>query len=82
MALILVVDDNYNHRTLVEHVLTDDGHCVVSAAGGTEAMGHICQWRPDLVIADVAMPRYTGIELIQNIQKHDSTIPIIIYSGS
>ena len=81
MARILVVDDNFNHRTLIEQELTEEGHDVVVTSGGTEAMSYVNKHRPDLVITDVAMPRYTGIELIQSIQKHDPTIPIIIYSG-
>ncbi len=82
MANILIVAiTTMNHCALVEQDLADDGHNVRIARNGTDAMDHVTRQRPDLVITDIAMPRYNGIELIQDILRHDRTIPVIIYSG-
>jgi CheY-like chemotaxis protein len=81
MSNILLVDDNDNHSALVEQELSDEGYSVVIAKSGTEALNYVLRNRPDLMLTDVAMPRYAGIELIQDILRHDPTIPVIIYSG-
>lgn len=63
MACIYVVDDEKDLTWLLEKSLSQEGHQVVCANDGLEALRLIRQRRPDLVILDVMMPGIDGIEL-------------------
>jgi len=64
-ARVLVVDDEPDARELVEAVLAESG-CEVRIAGSTaEALRHIEQWAPDVLVADIGMPGEDGYELIR-----------------
>ncbi len=60
MATILVVDDEFGIGELLEALLTDDGHRVLTAMNGRHALERIGEARPDLVISDLMMPVMDG----------------------
>jgi CheY-like chemotaxis protein len=62
-ARVLVVDDDQNARAALAEILTDEGCIVDVAADGREALDKARSFRPDLVLADVQMPRMNGIKL-------------------
>lgn len=82
MANILVIDDQEDVRELVEMYLTTDNHRVSVAHDGRSAL-HLLEntIRFDLIITDIVMPNKDGIELITDLLKADSHIPIIAMSG-
>jgi signal transduction histidine kinase len=57
---ILVVDDEPDVRALVEFVLGDAGHTVISAKDGREALNILARERPDLILLDKLMPTMDG----------------------
>lgn len=57
---ILVVDDEPDVRTLVEAVLRDAGHAVITAKNGQEALALAARERPDLILLDKLMPVMDG----------------------
>ena len=81
MARLLIIEDNLNQRTLYTEELTDDGHEVVSAANGHEALEFFKQQRPDLVIADILLPGMTGIEVMERMLAAEPALPVIIHSA-
>ena len=81
MASILIVDDNENHRSLIEQELSDEGYHVMVARNYTDALKSLKRTRPDLVITDIAMPGEDGIELLQDILATDHELPVILYTG-
>lgn len=60
---ILVVDDNPANLRLVCAVLAFEGFEVVSAASAEEALAHIDERLPDLLLTDIEMPGMSGLEL-------------------
>ena len=68
MANILVVDDNATYRQVVAAVLGHEGHLVLEAADGAEALELARKERPDLVISDVVMPSMDGYELVRRLR--------------
>lgn len=84
MARILLVDDEETLRTVMGHILTNDGHTVVYALNGLHALDTL-DADPDieLVITDYLMPIIDGRELAKRIRKTEkhSTTPIILLSG-
>lgn len=73
MAKILVVEDDPDIMRIMIHTLRAAGHTVVPAYGGEDALRKVKQQRPDLVLTDLAMPKMTGVALIQQIKKDAAT---------
>jgi two-component system, OmpR family, KDP operon response regulator KdpE len=76
---VLVVDDEPQITRVLRVTLGAQGWDVRTAAEGDAALDVLRDWRPDLVITDLAMPHMTGIELCRRIRK-ESTVPIIVLS--
>jgi DNA-binding response OmpR family regulator len=81
MAKILLVDDDPDIRSLLKIMLTGEGHEVVEATDGAEAL-EVAQTQPfDLVLTDLIMPDKEGIETIMELRKKFPRIRIIAMSG-
>jgi DNA-binding response OmpR family regulator len=74
---VLVVDDDAELRGLVGFALRDDGHEVVEAADGKEALSAFAAERPDLVILDVNMPALNGFEVLGKLRER-SDVPVMM----
>jgi DNA-binding response OmpR family regulator len=81
MAHILVVDDEELVRTLLEQVLTREGHIVMCAANGDEALRCLREQPTDLMITDLIMPGKEGIETITDARREFPDMKIIAMSG-
>ena len=84
MALeVLVVDDEADIRDLVSGVLEDEGYAVRTAADSTQTLGAIEERRPSMVLLDVWLQgsRLDGLQLLQEIKRRDSTLPVLMISG-
>ena len=81
MASILVVDDEESITKGVERSLATEGHQVLSAINGKEALKIIASQTIDLVIADILMPEMDGYELILKLRKQPNPPKIIAISG-
>jgi CheY-like chemotaxis protein len=81
MASILVVDDEASITKGVERSLTTEGHQVLCATNGKEALKIIASQTIDLVIADILMPEMDGYELILKLRKQPNPPKIIAISG-
>ncbi|MCZ6689299.1 MAG: response regulator [Planctomycetota bacterium] len=68
---ILVVDDSVTIRALLKDALEKDGYRVVEAEDGEDGMHVALRERPDLIIADINMPKVNGWEFCWNLRKHD-----------
>ena len=83
MARVLVADDAPDVRTLIETILAADGHDVVTAADGLEALQRYLDDSFDLVCTDLEMPRLNGVELTRALRAHRAgDVPILLVSGS
>lgn len=78
---ILIVEDEYEIKTVLEKMLKRRVERVFSAFNGLEALDIYCTSKIDLIITDVDMPKMNGIELISEIRKNDKDIPIILLTG-
>ena len=81
MAVILVVDDESFLRTVAKTVLTPNGHLVLEAASGQEALSICEKTAVDLVISDLWMPEMDGFELISSLRESHNELPILAISG-
>jgi two-component system KDP operon response regulator KdpE len=76
---VLVVDDEPQITRVLKTVLTSQGYQVRVAAEGESALSNVSEWRPELVITDLYMPRMEGVELCRRIRAL-SAVPIIVLS--
>ena len=81
MAHILVIDDDEQFRAMLVQMLTQDGHQVAIAADGEEGLRLIGQAAPELIITDILMPKKDGMDLLLELDRADSPIPVIAVSG-
>jgi signal transduction histidine kinase/DNA-binding response OmpR family regulator len=66
---ILVVDDDVDGRELLAKVLGDQGAVVLSASSAPAALKVLEEFRPDLVLSDVAMPEMDGYGLMRKLRR-------------
>lgn len=83
MALIVVAEDDNGTLKLIQVVLRNQGHSVLTASDGHAAWLLIREHRPDLVVSDINMPGATGFELLRAVREHDdlNQIPFILLTS-
>lgn len=82
MAKLLVVDDDQAMRSMVRSFL-GDAHEIVDTGEPEHALALALEHKPDAILLDLRMPRYSGYELCQTLTSFSSTqlIPVIVISG-
>lgn len=86
MRHVLIVDDEEYSRNGIASIFQNHSPAWNTSAlfsDGMEALNHLRNTRnkPDLIVTDIRMPKFSGLELIAKIRETDTTIPIIIVSG-
>ena len=83
MALILVVDDEYGIAEVLEAILADGGHEVVTAINGRQGLERLRDRRPDLVLLDFMMPVMDGSAMLKAMRGDPAhrDIPAVIISS-
>ncbi|WP_420643099.1 response regulator [Candidatus Leptofilum sp.] len=81
---ILIIDDEFPMRYLIEHQLKREGFHVTLAKDGPDGITAVTQHQPDLVVLDVMMPGMDGFEVCQQIKTTPETsqIPVIFLTAS
>jgi ATP-dependent Lon protease len=78
---ILLVDDEEIARANMAHVLRKEGYICHCAANGAEALEVMAREDIDLVVTDLKMEQMDGIELLQQINRTNPEIPVIMVTG-
>lgn len=81
MPRILVIDDDSGIRQLLSQFLTMNGFEVDETKNGKQSFTGSIENYYDLIITDIIMPNYDGIETIMDIRKQSKSLPIIAMSG-
>jgi two-component system, OmpR family, KDP operon response regulator KdpE len=77
VSLVLVVDDEPGIRTVVRDALEREGHEVMTAIDGRDALEHLDEHEFALVVTDLAMPRVDGLALVEELRRR-SAVPILV----
>jgi len=77
MSRVLVADDEPAIRKVVRDALEREGHEVVTAIDGREALERFEEAAFDLVVTDLAMPHVDGLELVQEVRRR-SPVPVLV----
>ena len=78
---VLLVDDNDTLRRALRRILSAEGHEVVEAANGREAIERTEACDFDLIVSDVCMPDMDGVELLRAIHERDADLPVLLITG-
>ena len=81
--MILIVDDDPAITTLLKMSFELEGHVVMTAASGAEALDLARQIHPAAMVVDVMMPEMDGLELVRRLRDSEATanIPIVCCSA-
>lgn len=79
---ILIVDDEKDIVDLVKYNLVKEGYNVITARTGKQALEQALL-QPNLVLLDIMMPEYDGLEVIKQLKKNEKTsrIPVIFLTA-
>jgi two-component system, NtrC family, response regulator HydG len=78
---ILVVDDDFAHRTMLKTLIAGWGYAVSEADDGSAAIDAVHRRPFDLVLMDIRMVRVSGIEALEEIRQINPAIPIILMTA-
>ena len=80
---ILIVDDERALVSLLEQILMLDypDALVDGVFSGEEALSHLAGSSYDLIIADLRMPGFDGLDLVKGVRYLDSTVPIVLMTA-
>lgn len=81
MARILVVDDDNDHRAYVVQLVERLGHTATSAENGQRCLSVLREHEVDAIITDIFMPGADGIELVTELNKLGSRVPVLGMTG-
>ena len=81
MKRILIVDDDKDLRFNLSCILKEEGHEVIAASDGKQALNAIAENVPDLVLLDVRLPGIDGVELLEEMKKIEKNLPIIMLTA-
>jgi twitching motility two-component system response regulator PilG len=81
--LIVAVDDSQTVRKLVSVSLERKGYRVLTVADGVLALAKLEDFRPDLVLLDISLPKVDGYEICRILRKHEGLkgVPVVMLSG-
>ena len=80
---ILLADDSVTAQNMGKKILSEAGHDVVTVSNGAAAAKKIAEVKPELVLLDVFMPGYSGLELCERLRNAAETakLPVLLTVG-
>ncbi|MDQ6595196.1 response regulator [Bacillus salipaludis] len=78
---ILIVDDQFGIRILLNEVFQKEGYQTYQAANGIQALDIVNKHDPDLVLLDMKIPGMDGIEILKRMKVIDPEIRVIIMTA-
>ncbi|MDR2165549.1 MAG: Hpt domain-containing protein [Zoogloeaceae bacterium] len=80
---VLVVDDSLTVRKITQKLLTREGYQVELAKDGVDAMEHLVDLVPDIILSDIEMPRMDGFDLVRHIRADErlDKVPVIMITS-
>ena len=80
---ILLADDSVTAQNMGRKILADAGYEVITVNNGSAALKKITEAKPDLIVLDVYMPGYSGLEVCQRLKENPETArtPVLLTVG-
>lgn len=81
MVRILLADDSPHAQRMGERILRDEGYDVVTIADGESAMQRLAEYDPDVIVADIHMPRRSGYEICRIAKADRKYVRVVLTAG-
>ena len=81
MSKILIIDDEHSILETLEMFFSEKGHYVYKADTGEKGFKLYCRYKPDVVILDIRLPDYNGLDLLKRIQAHEPISKVIMVTA-
>ncbi len=80
---VLLVEDYEDSRLMMRHMIEQEGHSVIEAAGAYEAIQKAEQYHPDLILMDIGLPLLDGLSTATIIKglKDLTQVPIVVVTA-
>ena len=78
MSKILIIDDDYAIRYLYQEELSSEGYEVFTTGDCTSLLRTIKEQEPDVIVLDIMMEGYNGLDLLPDIRNTYSELPVIL----
>lgn len=78
---LLVVDDEWTVAELLSHYLSQKGYEVTVASNGRDAWKYFQKQSFDLVLSDLRMPNFDGLQLLNAVKQANPRVPVVLISG-
>jgi PleD family two-component response regulator len=75
---ILIADDNPQGVELLEAYLSEGDYAIRTAADGEETLRQVAEWRPDLILLDIMMPKISGFEVCKRLRADPATRDVAV----
>ena len=87
--VVLLIEDDGEMCRMLAGALRRDGYRVVEAADGDDALDRLGPWAlegnlefaPDLIVSDIRLPYFSGLEILEGIQIAADVVPVILITG-
>lgn len=80
MAKILLIDDDKLLTKMYSDTFKEDGHEVQVASDGLDGLKKAVEFKPDLILLDIIMPKLNGLDTLKKLKERDETrkIPVVM----
>lgn len=87
--VVLLVEDDEEMRRLLASTLRRDGYLVAEAANGDDALDWLGPWAlegslesaPDLIVSDIRLPYFSGLEILEGVQIAADAVPVVLITA-
>ncbi|OUR64618.1 hypothetical protein A9Q79_04765 [Methylophaga sp. 42_25_T18] len=81
---VLIVDDQSDNLKVLYNTLKNAGYEISLAKTGQQALNHVFEHQPDLILLDISLPDINGLEICRKLKENEATqqIPIVFISAS
>ena len=83
MAKVLLIEDEESLRNLYTKILSTKNYTIETAADGIDALSVLETFRPDVIVLDIVMPNYNGLEFLKILKNNDDfkSIPVVMLTA-
>jgi DNA-binding NtrC family response regulator len=78
---ILLVDDDPAVRRSLSETLSEEGHEARASESAEEALSHLAEYAPELILSDIRMPGLSGIELLEQVMELAPSVDVILMTA-
>ena len=78
---VLLVEDELTLAMIIKDTLEEQEFIITTASDGEEGLRTFFAQKPDIVVADVMMPRMDGFEMVRRIRQTDKLTPVLFLTA-